>query len=175
VLDFPNGKRRDPIPMVMDMDLVLQYREPNDFSKKMIGSVAKRVFKTAPPSRDDEGKVKPGVGVKSVKVYRVVHQILSPYELSQGMHPLEKTKHWPYFLGEFDSEGNLLDDMEPFLYWFLPIANVSKRYPNHGVQIRADIPAIRLRDGNPKEDMLLDCLEMHAAGHRRINVEEDKP
>ncbi|MFO0881698.1 MAG: hypothetical protein U0840_30740 [Gemmataceae bacterium] len=161
-----------PIPMVLDMDVSWQYREPNDTSKKTIASVARRIFWTAPLPRDAEGNVKPNVRPRSVKVYRVVHHVLTPAELAKGISPLEKTKHWPYFLGEFDASGNLVDEMDPFLYWFLPIAVVPAGYPNHGQSSRPGVPAIHARSVPPKDGFLLDCLEMHAAGRRRTAEEK---
>ncbi|MFM7150288.1 MAG: hypothetical protein ACKO23_10640 [Gemmataceae bacterium] len=167
--------RRLPIPMVLDMDVSWQYREATDTSKKSLASVARRIFWTAPPPRDEEGNVKAEVRVKSVKMYRVVTQVLSPLELSQGISPLEKTKHLPFFLGEFDAYGNLVDDREPFLYWYLPIAKVPPNYPNHGMTSRPGVPAINVRSGAPGKDwFLLDCMEMHAAG-RWTSREEKKP
>jgi len=107
------------------------------------------------------------VPVKSVKVYRIVHLILSPQELARGMDPWDKTKHMPYFLGEHDVDGNLVKDgeMDPFLYWYLPMLNVERDYadfrllPNvgNGPTRNYGVPA-------SKDTIVLDCLEMHAAG-----------
>ncbi len=168
------GPKRLPIPMVTDMDAILQYREPNDLSKRMIASVARHALDLAPPARDADGKVKEGVKPVTVKVYRVIHKILTPYELAQGVSPLEKTKHVPYFLGEFDAEGNLVDDKEPFLYWYLPIVVVPRSYPHHGASVGVDVPAIRAGDPAAPEGFLLDCLELHAAGRPRPALEENK-
>lgn len=164
--------RRLPIPMVLDLDVSWQYREPNDTSKKIIASVARRIFWTAPKPLDEEGNVRQDVKIKSVKVYRIVHQVLTPHELAKGISPLEKTKHLPYFLGEFDGFGRIIDTKEPFLYWYLPITLVPANYPGHGLSSRPGVPAIRTRDVPPKDGFLLDCLEMHAAG--RAPSEEKK-
>ena len=51
-----------------DLTIYAQYREPNDTSKELIASVARRVFMTAPKKLDEDGNEVP---VKSVKVYRV--------------------------------------------------------------------------------------------------------
>lgn len=168
------GPKKLQIPMVQEMELTWQYREPNDLSKKMLASVARRVFRNAPPSRDEYGRIKDNVEVKSVKMYRIVHQILSPYELANGVSPLDKPKHWPYFLGEFDGEGTLLNEKDPFLYWYLPIYVVPTSYPNHGLSTRPGVPAIRAREGTPKNGFLLDSLELHAAGRRRAPALEEK-
>lgn len=156
-----------PIPVVADVDISQQYREPHEVSKMTLASVAQRVFHTAPPPRDEQGNIKPGVKVKSVKMYRVVHLVLSPQELAAGVSPLDKTKHWPYFMGEFDGDGNLIDDKDPFLYWYLPIAVVPESY-----FAQRGTPQINVRF-TPRvgEGFLLDCLEMHAAGPRRVREE----
>jgi hypothetical protein len=181
------GPKRLQIPMLLDMDALYQYREPNELSKKMIRSVARRALQLAPPARDAYGNVKENVRPVTVKVYRVVHQILTPYELAEGVSPLDKPKHWPYFLGEFDAEGHLLNVKgrpldektephlkDPFLYWYLPILRVPSDYPDHGVRVRMDVPAIRAREAAPKDSFLLDGLELHAAGRSRPAAEENK-
>jgi hypothetical protein len=164
----PSTGRLVPIPMVLELDVPvqLQYSEPTEPSRRLIASVALRVLTAkAPPA--------PGEDVKpvSVKVYRVVHQVLTPYELATGVSPFAKHKHLPYFLGEFDREGRLLDPMEPFLYWYIPIAHVPPEYPEHGLQMVQGAPVIRVRNPAPKDGRLLDCLEMHAAGWIRFDVE----
>jgi hypothetical protein len=38
-----------------------------------------------------------------------------------GISPYHPSLYQPYYLGEFDSEGNLLKMNDPLLYWLLPI------------------------------------------------------
>ncbi len=84
-------------------------------------------------------------------------------------------KHWPYFLGEFDGDGNLVDEKDPFLYWYLPILKVPTRYPDHEQKVGGmGAPAIRARDIAPRDGFLLDGLELHAAGRPRRPLEENK-
>jgi hypothetical protein len=149
-------ERHLPIPVVLGMIETLQYREPHDLSKLLIEKVARRVYWNAPPPPEE------GVKIKSVKVYRVVHNILTPSELARGVNPLEKTKHWPYFLGEFDSKGKLVDSLDPFLYWYLPITYVPDSYP--GGAGRIGVPTVHVSETDTKDGFLLDSLEMHAAG-----------
>ena len=165
--ELANPEKGYPIPMVQGLDVVIQYREPSDIHKKVLSSVAKRILWNAPPAG-------PGLTAESVKVYRVVHQILSPAELAQGLSPLDKTKHAPFFLGEFDREGKMKDPLDPFLYWYLPITYVPHEYPKHGLALRADVPAIFVNVLKAKDGFLLDCLEMHAAGRLKKVPEENK-
>ena len=154
-----------PIPLVVGVSETLQYREPQETSKLLLASVARRIFWRAPPSPN------PGVKIKSVKLYRVTHQVLTPLELSQGMSPLEKMKHWGHFMGEFDGRGNLVDSLDPFLYWYLPIAYVAKDYPGNA----SSAPVIAVNLPKSKDlPLLLDCLEMHAAGEVRKAAEPIK-
>jgi hypothetical protein len=87
---------------------------------------------------------------------------LSPYELAEGVSPLAKWKHMPYFLGEFDREGRLKDPKDPFLYWYLPIAKVPEGYDQPQVGVPTITVNIPLEKG--KRSFLLDCLKLHAAG-----------
>jgi hypothetical protein len=176
--DLPE-KKALPIPMVWDIDLIQQYREPTEGSKKLLVSVAMRVLWNAPPRQD-------GATPRSVKVYRVTHQIVTPAELAAGVSPWEKPKHLPFFMGEFDREGRLMDSKDPFLYWYLPIVRVPKVYPDHGLMfntrspVRLDlptsiaVPAVYARIVTEENGMLLDCLEMHAAGRVSQKPKEKK-
>jgi hypothetical protein len=166
---------KEPIPYVVDMALAEQYREPNDASKKVIASVARHVFWNA---EELTGHTPPaGVKVVSVKVYRVVLQVLTPQEMAAGIDPAAKFKHWPYFLGEFDGNGKIIDTKEPFLYWYIPIAYVPKNYPDDARRDLDRPPTIQVRGPAPKDGRLIDFLEIHAAGVQTKDkkAEKNKP
>jgi hypothetical protein len=94
-----------------------QYREPSDTAKKYIASYARHVARD-PAYRSPES---PDTPVKTVKVYRVLHTLLTPSEMGDGMNPNEPAKLLPVYVGEFDSDGKLLDPGDPLLYWIVPI------------------------------------------------------
>jgi hypothetical protein len=153
----------DPIPVSEDVPITAQYREPQDLAKLLIASYAQYIAWNSPhPTRPD-------VAVKSVKVYRVVHQIMSPAELSVGGDPLDKTRYWPYFQGEFDREGKMTNPRDPFLYWLLPIVRVPRDYPQSGpLRLTAQLP--------PDRSRLLNSLEIHAnAGAPEATAEPKNP
>jgi hypothetical protein len=164
-----------PIPMVppANIDIMSQYREPQDVHKKILAYIARRMLENAPPAPTE------GVTAQSVKMYRLIHRILSPQELAEGMSPLDKTKYAPYFMGEFDRNANLKDPLEPFLYWYLPITMVPPDYPRPEVSAldavapRPQIPVVYV-GLKPKGGFLLDCLEMHAAGRIADRAKEKK-
>lgn len=124
------GQRRH-IPMRDDIYADLQYREPSDTSKVYIQSYARHVAHTF------RHELKPNLKVKSVKVYKVIHQLVNAQFLAQGMDPSEPMLYWPFFMGEFDPDGNLIvppdaikftnpdtnreELRDPFLYWLIPI------------------------------------------------------
>ncbi len=149
-LDF--GEYR--IPVVRDIAPEAQYLEPADHSKVYLASVAKHVFHHAPAPDN------PGAKVKSVKVYRVQHSVVTPAEFGQGVSAVKRNKFIAHFMGEFDGNGHLLGPYDPFLYWYLPILMVPNNYtqPAHGV------PEIAAYAPEPTTGgKWLDCLEMHAA------------
>jgi len=155
------------IPMIYERDLSIynQYREPNPTSKELIASVARRVFLTAPKKLDEAGNEVP---VKSVKAYRITQWIVTPQELAKGMDPWEPTKRLPYFLGEFDGEGTLVDQYDPFLYWYLPVINAQEGYKTFQQPPLLRTPPYE-RFGMPASGntFVLDGVEMHAAGQLR--------
>ncbi len=140
-----------PIPVFNDVDTLTQYREPTDMSQRLISAVARRVLAEAP---DRPGGAKP----ERVKCYRIVHQCLTPAELAKGDSPYAKHKYYGYFIGEFNTKGELLDETDYFLYWYLPIIMVPKDF------FDAAQPNVNARGWVPKDGILLDCMEMHAAG-----------
>ena len=155
------GEKSGFIPYLADVDFPVQYRAPNDTSKKIIASIAKRVLKTAPKRE--------GAKPTHVRMYRVIQQMLTPYEIAQGKSPIEPTKFLPYFLGEFDEEGQLVDPTDPFLYWLVPILVVPANYPNHGLTTPNGAPLVLTRILPPPPNKELDGLEMHAAGPIKEN------
>ncbi len=103
-----------------------QYREPRELDAKMyIASYARHVARD-PKYRSPES---PDTPVKSVKVYRVLHQMLNATEMAANFDPEDPTKFLPVYVGEFDVDGKLLDGEDsghpdPLLYWVVPIVRV---------------------------------------------------
>jgi hypothetical protein len=89
-------------------------------------------------------------GKTTVKVYRLEH-MTTPVEqfvhkMDDGTYPdpYAPSTYRPYFLGEYNAHGELINPQEPFLYWLIPIY---PRMPSVGEQ-------------NPKP--YLDYLSAHA-------------
>jgi hypothetical protein len=156
----------DEVPIPDDVPVNVQYREPQDLAKLLVASYARYIAWNSPHPTD------PSVAVKSVKVYRVVHNIMTPAELAAGgerANPTDKTHFWPYFQGEFDRDGKMLNPQDPFLYWLLPVVRVPKDYPLSGpLRLSVQLP--------PENSRLLDALELHArAGDPEATSEQKKP
>jgi hypothetical protein len=80
----------------------------------------------------------PDMDVRAIKVYRVEHQLLSAEDLVKGLKyvrgdptthrpsyegysPYDPATYLPYYQGEYDANGNLLDPRDPLLFWLIPI------------------------------------------------------
>lgn len=98
----------------------VQYRPPTPYSRLLLASYARHVARSYPHPTD------PGQAVKAVKVYRVTLQMLNPIDFVNRVSPFEQTMHLPYYMGEFDRDGKLLNEVDPFLYWVIPIMRVPK-------------------------------------------------
>jgi hypothetical protein len=94
---------------------VPQYAEPQDISKIMTAAYARHLARTTVNPDDPDDKV------VRVRMYRVIHVIIGPDQMAQGVSPTSPWLYIPYFQGEFDAEGNLVDPDDPFLYWIIPI------------------------------------------------------
>jgi hypothetical protein len=153
-------------------DLAARYREPTPDAKRYISSYVRHVARTV---RSDED---PDARIKGIKVYRIVHQLISAPQFEMGMRPIDPVLYYPYFQGEFDTDGKLKpfggrpDEglsfiqwmgqdrdgkmamqaeraQDPFLYWLLPI---------YRMPINPDKPANKLEEMTAP----IDCFREHA-------------
>jgi hypothetical protein len=102
------------IPMHPD-PTVPMYQKPGFEGRQLLGSYARFLLRQPPPAN-----LADTVPVR-VKIYRVQHRILTAQLLVLGEDPWDLTFYLPYYNGQFDREGRLLDPDNPFLYWVLPI------------------------------------------------------
>jgi hypothetical protein len=138
--------------------LNFQYREPQEMAKRLISSYARYVAQNTPHSED------PTLKVKNVKVYRLVHTVITPAGLAEQRNPYEKTRYWPYFQGEFDAQGNMINSDDPFLYWYVPVVVVHKDWPRR----REIYPVV----DPPPFARVLDGLAIHSGD--QVFVKKDK-
>lgn len=128
---------------------VFQFREPNFYSKWMLRSYARHVAYTYPHLE------KPDTQVTAVKIYRIVHSIPLAKDFANDQDPLDETLYLPYYQGEYDSQGNLKDPHDPFLYWLIPIVREEKP-----TTFRVGIGTPRKSD--PRYYELKDYVKLHA-------------
>lgn len=109
-----------------------QYRIPSaDVSRYLLPSYAQHVAdEFSYPERGD----RPGRRVQTVKVFRVEHSITPADEFVGRRMPYNPT-HWrtepgnpyhpttykPFYVGEYDAAGKLLNPTDPMLYWLCPV------------------------------------------------------
>jgi hypothetical protein len=113
------GKARG-IPMA-DLPLGRQYRETTRNSEHLIASYVRRVART---TEHPEGLEKP---VVAVKVYFVEYFNPPVEHFQAGRDPLDPTLYMAYYQGEYDREGKLKQEDDPFLHWLIPIIRVPER------------------------------------------------
>jgi hypothetical protein len=103
------------IPFHPDIRPELQLQVPNYYSKDLISSYARYALSLPHPKH-------PNAVAQTVKVYRVIHQIMLPRAYAGGMHPTDLVLYLPYYMGEFDKAGELTLEArkDPFLYWLVP-------------------------------------------------------
>lgn len=109
---FPAG----PIPLHPYMADTIQFKVPIDSVRKTLTSYARFIARHTPHPDDPNKKI------TSVKMYRIIHNMMAPADfLRPEMDPLHRVLFVPYFLGDFDVDGNLKNPTDPFLYWMIPI------------------------------------------------------
>jgi hypothetical protein len=117
----PPGYPKIPIPLPPEADPhFLQYRVPQvDKSRYLLPSYARHML--VEYSR-------PGWKAVRLKLYRLEHRILPPQAYDKrytgtgmALEPYHPTTYKPFFLGEFDRDGHLVNPQDPMLYWLVPI------------------------------------------------------
>lgn len=123
---------------------VPQYRPPNNYTQQILKSYAQRFARSNPPAD-------PKASIVGVKIYRVVHVLLTPKQTLAGKDPTDADLYLPYFQGDFDTAGNLKNPADPMLYWFIPIVKI------------ANVP-VRPNDTSVSPDAMetANYLEIHA-------------
>jgi hypothetical protein len=128
-----------------------EYRPPTPTTKMMLETYARHVARTTPNPANPDSKV------AGVKVYRVVHRMMNAKECALGIQPDKKWMYLPFFQGEFDIDGKLKNDQDPYLYWLIPIVNEKNPGWSSGETVELDSYGALYQD-----DDILDCLEKHA-------------
>ncbi|HEV3384019.1 MAG TPA: hypothetical protein VG097_04350 [Gemmata sp.] len=122
---------------------LIQYKLPNsDVARYILPSYASHVIVWNTPDKETAART-------TVKIYRLEHRDLSGDRMAGGDLPYHPSTYRPYFLGEFDALGNLIDPREVFLYWMIPIIQ-SQSQP---------LPDV---EGNPYKKSYHDYLSVHA-------------
>ena len=101
--------------------LGFQYKLPSsDVSRYLLPSYASHVILQHTPDKETAAKT-------TVKIYRLEHRTMAIEQFSvklpngQYQSPYHPGTYRPFFLGEFDALGNLINPLEPMLYWLVPV------------------------------------------------------
>ncbi|HEY7329160.1 MAG TPA: hypothetical protein VH592_16070 [Gemmataceae bacterium] len=173
-----NGRPRPaPLYLIFEetgapmMTLMTQYSEPIEYGRRLMASYARHIAHT---------ESDPSNPVKAVRVYRLVHKMMTPRELDEGKDPLDPASFLPYYQGKYSPEGKLLDPDDPFLFWHVPIVRVSRRYPEPGTYVGppdSPIPMMSLSgfQATPEDPgKLLNFVEIHAEQSDKFRTETTK-
>lgn len=132
--------QRNVIPYHPLDNINLQYRLPNpEVTRYLLPSYASHVILEHTPDKETAAKT-------TVKVYRLEHRTLPVERFDKGDPPYHPGTYRPYFLGEFDAKGTLLNPQEDLLYWLIPIIPITV---NDAV-------------ANPHKKEYLDYMSVHA-------------
>jgi hypothetical protein len=111
-----------PLYPTGDVAIEFQYRAPNRMSIRWTSTYVRHIARTYRHEK------KPELAVKSVQVYRVIHNIANARQIAEGWDPYDPIMYSPYYQGEYDPDGTpkndfLADDKlpDPFLFWLIPI------------------------------------------------------
>jgi hypothetical protein len=150
------GLKGTPVPGVLvnnEIDLT-QYRVPHSHLRRfMLPSYARHIAAEFTGPRTGAGGRKVNYTVKTLKMYRVEHRVITPDQFLEyenpaalaaklpernpnlagtpqrlgGFTPFHPTLYSPYYMGEFDPAGKLTDPQDPLLYWLVPVRYLPNR------------------------------------------------
>ncbi len=162
VLKFKDAKGNPaPIPPMSDVLPINQYGEPQEIARRLIASYARHIAHTSPHPED------PTIPVSYVRVYQIIHVLISPRQFSEGKDLLDPTNYTPFYMGKYDADGRLLDPKDPFLFWVLPIVRVPERYPGD-----LSNPVPLLSTPVPGATKLLNFVDIHATQSDDVQKKE---
>lgn len=122
-LDDPGS--RIPLQDLPSDSVASQYRVPSvHITRYLLPSYARHIAaEYSTPARR----------VISVKLVRVEHRVIPPgqfldrydpdskLKIADGDSPYNPTTYRPYYLGEYNAAGELVNPTDPMLYWLLPV------------------------------------------------------
>ena len=68
-------------------------------------------------------------------MYLTQHRLLDRNQYANKVDPYDKASYLPFFVGEFDVDGKLMNPFDPMLYWIVPIIKSPKINPDTGAAI----------------------------------------
>lgn len=95
-------ERPKGIELYPGLDPSAQYSEPNEMSRLYLSSYVNHVAKHYP--YEDNPKAK----VKAIQVYKLIHNIALPSQISRGYDPLDPAMYKVYFFGRYTPDGTLI-------------------------------------------------------------------
>jgi hypothetical protein len=134
-----SGQSKEPIPLVtLEESAELQYRVPQaHITRYLLPSYARHLASAYSA---------PGRRVTQIKIYRFEHRIMPTAQFVLGGDPFHPATYKPYFYGDYDATGKLLNPQDEMLYWLVPIV------PRRGGPSPAD----------PEKKDYIDYLSKHA-------------
>lgn len=150
------------IPLDASLTFEMQYRLPPDTVREhLLPSYVRHVANMTENQHDDG--VTP---IDSIKVYRVEHSIPSPADLKLGVKFYDETTYRPFYMGEFNANGALLNPADPLLYWLIPILWERKG---------PEVPAWQTPRTNPEAFRIVDGVKRHTGSDHNLTTEGAQP
>jgi len=94
---YKNSDRtHPPIKVPEQVPIQNQYREPSELARRYLESYAAYVIRTTQHPENPDWKV------KSVRVYRITHDLINPGQMVNGLQPTDPTLFYAYYYGEYE-------------------------------------------------------------------------
>src|SRR5207344_907647 len=97
-------------PLHPTASLQNQYRPLQEYARRILASYVQHLAWRIDPNLETNPD---SDQIKSIKVYRILHDMLKQKNFARHDDPYDKTTYYPYFLGEYDAKGELKDHADP--------------------------------------------------------------
>jgi hypothetical protein len=163
------------IPFHPLMPTSQQYSKPNPSSQRLLSSYVRHVVKAkcVPDGKGDYVNAEhPDWRFKLAKLYRVRHDLPTTELYARMDPPLDANDpelYRPFYMGQYDADGNLVGKADPFLYWLLPILRTQAGKIDAPIRDYARLHAgdpyyTRVKDGNTYRWVTKDEAMVYEAG-----------
>ncbi|MFO0970341.1 MAG: hypothetical protein U0793_32735 [Gemmataceae bacterium] len=129
------------VPFHPSVALTSQYAAPTQNVQHLVESFVRHISTRPHPDHPDWK-------LRSVKVYKVKHELFGWDQMLAKRDPTDPVTFSPWYMGEYDPNGVIVNRKDPFLFWMLPI--LRNNYSDPSSPLSLTLSFMHRHAGDPK-------------------------